>query len=404
MFSQPITTVLQSRRAFWWMAALAVALRLLCAISPGNYDYESYELVRALLRRGEPVYLATERYNYAPFWMGFLWLLKDVPIEFFRFGIVLPLALIDVGIAALLRRLASPIAALFFLFNPWSVFISGHHHQFDNAAILVGLLAVAYMARSTGSTDTGPGQLTLRQTAVAAAIIGLSLVVKHVFYLFPLWMVFRVQSPIKRAVWLLLPPSIFLVSFLPFWSSQGAGIVAHVFNYSSRYNAPLLNAIGPAIFDTLTGCETHSRVERAVMHCALLATGIVLRRRSPLELMAVYCTVLVTFAAGTFNHYFAIPVIFLALYPNRWSALYTALAIPFYSLSRDAFAFGNYLPQAVQPFVQSLNTLGHIAFVCTLGAALVSHLQPRWEISIFFWIRNRITSAMAGRAYLSEPE
>lgn len=373
---------------------MAVGLRMLCTLFPGNYDFESWDIVADLLRRGEPVYTSTYRYNYAPFWMGILWVLKGLPVGLYRIGIIGVLAATDVAIAALLRRLAGPVAAIIFLFNPWSIGISGHHLNFDNIAILVGLLGVMYMARRTGSLQHGPSQLSVRQTVIAAAIFGASLVVKHLFYLFPLWMAFRVQHPAKRAIWLLLPPLVFLLSFLPFWS-QYEGIVKNVFEYPSRFNAPLMNGLGPAIFDTLTGPESHSRVEHAVMHAAMLLAGITLRR-PPLELLAIYCAVILTFASGTFNHYFAIPVIFVALYPNRWGWLYTALGLIFYLFAKDAFYLGPRLPQAVQPITESFGTIGHIVLVCVMGAALLTHLRPGWERAVFLWARARLIVALRG--------
>ena len=378
------------------MAGLAVFLRLLCTLAPPNYDVDSWNIVCDLLRRGEPVYTSTPRYNYTPFWMGILWTAKDLPPGLFRLSIAAILATTDLAIGAVLKKLAGPAAAIIFLFNPWSIGISGHQLQFDNIAILIGLLALGYMARCTGSIENGPRPLTVRQTVVVAAIFGASMLAKHLFYMFPLWMALRVEHRAKRAIWLLLPPAIFLVSFLPAWAEQHEGIMANVFGYTSRFNAPFMNSLGPAIFDTLTGCDTHTRVEHAVMHGAVLLAGITLRRR-PLELLAIYCAVLVTFASGTYNHYFAIPAIFVALYPNRWGFLYAVLGVPYYLLDRGGFNLGRYLPPSAEPALDSFGSLGHILLICVLGAALLTHLRPGWEQRSISWGWSRFLTILHGR-------
>jgi hypothetical protein len=386
---------------FWSAALVALALRVIAMCWPPNYDYESWNIVADLVVGGKNVYASTDRYNYGPVWMGVVAMLKVASGVHFRLAICLVLSAVDIGIAALLRRHAGLTAAVAFLFAPWSILITGHHGQFDNAAILMGLLSMIYVGTRTGFVEKGLAGLSIRQTVIAAALLGLSLVVKHVLFLFPVWMAFRVPDVRRRALWLAVPFGIFVASFLPFWPEGHAGIIANVLHYPSDSDAPFLNVFGPAIIDTLLGCKPHTRVERYFFYIALMFAGALLRRRSLLELLAFYTACLVIFSSGVWNHYLTIPVLFTALFRNGWSIAYQLLALPFYWLHHDAFKYGEGLAASSPGWKRvwdATELWGHHLFVALLVFSLVQVLWRQQLRSAGARIAQRIGKAMRGSA------
>src|SRR6185369_1491861 len=99
------------------------------------------------------------------------------------------LTLGDVAIWAVLRgRHGSRVAALFFL-NPVSILITGLHGQFDNLAVLAALLAMLVMGEhEAGRTAAAPGR---GRWLCGLALIGLSLCVKHLLFVFPAWLALK---------------------------------------------------------------------------------------------------------------------------------------------------------------------------------------------------------------------
>ena len=193
----------------------------------------------------------------------------------------------------------------------------------------------------------------------------------------------------------------FALSFLPFWSAGGDGILANVFRYASDRDAPFLNVFGPAIIDTLLGCQPHTRIERYFFYGGLLLAGALLRRRSLLELLAFYTAFVVIFSSGIWNHYLAIPVMFTALFRNGWSVAFQLLALPFYWLHHDAFRYGEGLGAASPVWKQVWDAAeywGHHLFIALLTFSVVHALWGRQVRNIRIWFMNRLGEALKGQA------
>ena len=386
---------------FWTLAAVAVALRLLCTRWPGNFDFESWNIVADATLDGKNIYAATDRYNYGPPWAGVLAALKWASGAHFRIAICLALSAVDVAIAVFLRKHAGLAAALAFLFAPWSILITGHHGQFDNAAVLLGLLSTGYASSRVGYKETGLAGLSIKQTLVAAALLGLSLVVKHVLFLFPVWMAFRVPGLRRRFIWLAVPFGTFALSFLPFWKEGHDGIVANVLRYTSDRDAPFLNIFGPSVIDTLLGCQPHTRIERYFFYGALILAGALLRRRSLLELLGFYTAFVVIFSSGIWNHYLAIPVLFTALFRNWWSIFYQLLALPFYCLHHDAFNYGERLAASSPAWKRlwdGIEWWGHHMFIALLAFAVAHALWSQQLRRGGKAIARRVAESVRGHA------
>lgn len=210
-FWQTITFANKSGLPFAWFvvgAILALVVRFSMSFLGSNYDFESYGIVADIVCRGGNVYAETTRYNYAPFWFNFLGLMKALLGEQMRVGIILLLSLTDIGIAALLWRRCSAFAAFLVLFSPISAFISGYHNQFDNIAVYITLLALVW---ADSQTQRGKDSL------VPAIVIGLALIVKHLFIFLPFWFLFEKGCILRRRILkCAIPLLIFLLSFTPY--------------------------------------------------------------------------------------------------------------------------------------------------------------------------------------------
>src|SRR5579859_6127536 len=149
-----------------------------------NYDFESCRVIAGLMEEGKNVYANTDRYNYGPVLFNLLYVLDVVAgrnPEVFRGLLVALLSLADAGIAWILWRKYGLRAGVLFFLNPVSIMITGYHNQFDNVAVLLGLCSVILYGEDFAKRPGG------RQYG-ALGILGLSLMTKHLLFVFPLWL------------------------------------------------------------------------------------------------------------------------------------------------------------------------------------------------------------------------
>jgi hypothetical protein len=291
---------------------LGVVARFVMSGFGYNHDLISYGIVSDILSTGGNVYAETERYNYGPVWfliIDLVRILSDLtadPGRYFRIGIVLVLTLADLAIAGILNRRFGAAAAVLFFLNPISILITGYHNQFDNVAIAVGLASVL-LAEKAAVEKSG------RLFVVALCLLGLSLTVKHILFLLPLWLAFRADSWRDRALAAGLPVAIFGAAFLPYAAQGWHGIVHNVFLYRSFGNGPvtsLVEATGLSVPPVL------------LLIAGLALLGWLLRRRPLFEAVLVYLVALVILSPAMANQYLAIPMAAVAVALNPLYALY----------------------------------------------------------------------------------
>lgn len=264
-----------------------------------NFDFESYKIVGDIVTSAGNVYAETTRYNYGPVWFSILGVFREIgswtanPDVVFRALIVGLLTCVDIAIAFLLKRKFGLWAFVLFFLNPISIVISGYHNQFDNLAVLIGLLALLVMPK--------PGAQDITKKHVyGVLLLGLSLMTKHIFFVIPLWLFIREKSLKVKLFVLLAPVAIFAISFIPFALSGGyEGILQNVFLYKSFANAPLLTAlVSPGILAVVS--------PTIIFLVALIAVGFMTRRLPVFEAGLWYLLVLVAFAPAIANQYLAI--------------------------------------------------------------------------------------------------
>lgn len=169
---------------------------------------------------GENVYANTWLYNYGPPWfllLGSFWRIASLtssPIGLFRAEIIGLLNVVDLTLAGILYKRYGATAGLIILFSPISIIITGYHNQFDNFAVLLSLIGVLVIG------DRVSGQFELHEWA-GMFLLALSLGVKHVLLVFPLWLALRQETWTRRRGFLVVPGLMFLVLFGP-WFGDGA--------------------------------------------------------------------------------------------------------------------------------------------------------------------------------------
>jgi hypothetical protein len=282
-----------------------------------NFDFESYRVVADIMAQGQNVYASTTRYNYGPVWFNILHLLDLLagrdPVIFRRLLIGL-LTTVDIGIGFVLFRRFGWIAATLFFLNPVSILITGYHNQFDNLAILMGLCAMLLYG------DDFDQPLNRRKYA-GLLMLGLSLMTKHLFFMFPLWLAVKQRGRLDKCVILVLPVVIFLVSFLPYWSGSQGGIMQNVFKYHSSPASitSFYDSFLPEIMKSLASATTWW-----LFFLGLFA--FICRRKKGVESLLFYSAVLVAASPALANQYFAIPSAFVATEVNFFSIGYVFFA------------------------------------------------------------------------------
>lgn len=344
------------------VVALGVTLRILCAERGQNFDVDSYRIVADIMLRGGNVYQETTRYNYGPIWFHALHgidLLRIPQVAWthdFRLKVALFLTIIDLCIFSfLLRSYSLKVAALFFL-NPISIIITGYHSQFDNFAVLTGLVAIAAYARAATST----------QRSIALVILGLSLMTKHVLFAFPLWLAFREKSWTERMRVVSIPYLIFLGGFLFYLPEGAGGIIKNVFLYKSWDNAPFWSLVAPYVVYRFVP-------KTLIMISALLILGYALRRRAVLETLHLYLVALVVVSSAIANQYLAIPIPSVAALWNWGYAGYTLVGTLFLAVDGDGLQL-----QFLREVLRWHGAYGYYPVVVSLGIGLfVTLAGPR---------------------------
>jgi hypothetical protein len=291
-----------------------LAARLLVATCGHNYDMDSWQIMAGIADRGDNVYASTERYNFAPGWFHILHglnLLAGHNPAVFRYVVAGFLSLADAGIFFFLWRRFGRLAACWFFLNPISITISGYQCNFDNVAIWLGLLAVGLMG------DEWDRPLN-RRKLLGLSVLGLSLVVKHVFFAFPFWLAVKQKGMGRKLVVIGVPVFIFALSFAPYWHAGSQGIIQNVFLYRSLKNEFFYRMFLPQFVQFMFG-------SMAVWFFLLGLFAFICRQKNTIEFLLFYTGVLVAASPANINEYLAIPGAFVATHLNPFTILYTAV-------------------------------------------------------------------------------
>ena len=310
---------------------LGIVLRLVVATRGHNFDLESFLIVADIVERGGNVYNETLRYNYGPIWsylvFSFKWLSEIfTPSNGQGFSYIVTgfLTLVDLGIMFVLLTRFGRLAALFFFLNPITIIISGYHRQFGNFAILIGMLALIVY----GENYETP--LTKRKVG-GLALLGLSLVTKHLLFLFPLWLAIKQRGLMNKLICIVFPLGIFALGFLPFWGVGREGIINNVLEYASWENHIFWTWHIPKFIRLFLSA-------REVFLIVLVVGAFLFRDQQGIQSLTLYLALLVATSPSMTNQYLAIPISFIALNINLLTILYSVaggiyLTSDFYGLN-----------------------------------------------------------------------
>lgn len=307
---------------------LGIGVRFLVALRGHNYDVESYIIVAKIMAHGGNIYAETTRYNYGPIWAQVLLLLYNISLNnigVFRFLLVTLLSLVDISIFIILwNKFGKNIAILFFL-NPISVIITGFHNQFDNLAILLAMVSILLLNDDFTKPITHKKYLGL-------FFLGLSLTVKHLFFIFPLWIAIKQNSITRKAITLFLPIALFLLSFIPYLNKGKVGIINNVFLYESLKGEYFYKIFTPPLIQAIL-------TSQATWILVLVIFAFVFRNKNGMESLLLYTCILVAFSPSIANQYLAINIPFVSANLNPITIAYTILGTWHLLLDNDGLHF-----------------------------------------------------------------
>ena len=292
--------------------------RVFLAYCGHNYDMESYWLVANIVDEGKNVYEQTFRYNYGFLWFNILYVIFKIAKDFktFRLLITIFLTIIDVCIFIILLKKYGKLAAFLFFLNPVSILITGHHCQFDNFAILTGMLSVIIFGEDFYEKIT-------KRKFLGLILLSISLIIKHIFFVFPLWLAAKQKGVLNKLFIINFPVCIFILSFLPYWLDGKEGIIKNVFLYRGFNNAPFCKVVIPYILFYIISEKLFSRI---IFIGSLILGAFVFRKTKLMDSLLIYTLLLVIFSPTMTNQYLSIPVAAISVFPNIIYIFYTLVS------------------------------------------------------------------------------
>jgi hypothetical protein len=229
------------------------------------------------------------------------------------------LTVADFGLFVLFwRKFNLFIASIIFL-NPISVIVTAYISQFESIALLMAFGAIYIFG------DKVPEKFE-RKHYIALILLGFSIMMKHIFFLFPIWMFFRQKGFIEKRLTLVIPLGIFVLGFIPFLSVAFDSIHTNVFGYTSVYNVPLLSIISTDFLEL-------GNLYKYVWYVIIVFFGYIYKNRPLMESALLYTLVLVLFAPSVLFNYFAVIIPAMAFFFNGFFAI--VMLIVSYLLTMD---------------------------------------------------------------------
>ena len=351
------------------IATIGIIARFWAQSLPGNWDFGQWNNVSEGALSGLDPY-EVYGYNYTPIWLMILSLFKTFSTDQTSFRLIISVFLIaiDIWIAWMLARRGYSLAAYVFLISPIAIAITGHHQQIDGLAVALALAALLLMGKGT------PERIT-RFDVQAVLLLGLSLSVKQVFLVLPLWLAMRSGSIHRRLLYLFVPPAIFLAmlasAFIPY--SPRAVIDAVLFHDGTNI-PPMVLAFVP---HQLAPWVIENRGGMVLSLLFLMAAGYLFRRLRPFEAGLAYSITALLFAWGVANQYLVIPMAAVAVFLNVGFIMWFSLATLY--LGGQAESLNLPLLNQIQP---------HVMLEWQwMGRDLFPYLLIGWIIFVF--ARNR---------------
>jgi hypothetical protein len=303
-----------------------------------NYDYESWLIVGDITSKFKNIFAETSRYNYGFIWaylIGIYYYIVSalqLTLGYYRVLIILTLTLADAGIAYFVYKKSNIKYAILFFFNPISIIISGFHNQFDNIAIMFALFALLSLEKAVIKKKLN------RYDFLSIALLSISLITKHIFFILPVWLFFNSNIDLKRKIlYLALPPLFFLLNFTLFLPSGYDNILNNVFLYDSYNNMPLIS--GALIYFK----EFYSSIFRNLFIVGMVVIGFVFRKESLERLFLLYLLAMFSITSAMANQYFVLPLVSLFILGKKERNIFLVWLMFYLILQFDGLNLLNYL-------------------------------------------------------------
>jgi hypothetical protein len=348
---------------------LGIGLRLLVATRGHNFDFDSFLIVLDIVKHRENVYAETTRYNYGPVWFNTIFILDMCAAIFhshFRYFLVGFLSMVDLGIFFVLWRKVGRTAAYLFFLNPVSIIITGYHNQFDNLAILLGLLSIIIFGDDFEKTLSPKKQIGL-------LVLGLSLMTKHILFAFPLWLAVKQKGLLNKIAVIFIPLSVFALGFIPYWKDGQQGIVQNVFLYKSFNNQLFFQFFVPEILRVFTNSHL-------IWFFLLVAFAVVFRMQNSFNSLLLYTSLLVATSPAIANQYIAIPIAFIVVNPNPFLFWYVIIGTWHLTVNPDGLHVSAFQSNVYNNYYPALIILLCFGFIWNL-----------WRQDILTFIKNGIS-------------
>ncbi len=303
---------------FSLLAIAATAAKAGISLLGYNYDVQSFYIVSDLVVEGKNFYAETARHVYGPVWAYLLGairflqlsLLNDVSIQNFHLLLALFLSLADIAIGFALWRYFSFAAGCLFLINPVSLLLTGYHSQIENLAILPGIMACGLLAAG--------GKNRQFKFWAGVGLLALSLSVKHIFFLIPVWFLFNKSLNLReRLILFFVPAFIFLISFIPFVIANPAAFDRVKFIFTG-YSSTHMSGFYPQLIDLFFPVKFFEKAFsilpifsgfKLIWIITLASLGLLLKNKSPLESCLIYLVAVCVTSSALVEQYLAIPMV-----------------------------------------------------------------------------------------------
>lgn len=336
---------------FFLALVFGTLIRLYLATLGHNHDVFVWQHIGEIVSQGKDVFVDSHRWPYAPFlvyFFAFVYQLNQIlpfsHVESFHIWVAFFLSLVDLLIAHHLFKKYSIKVALFFFMSPVGFLITGYHSQIDNVAVMLALLgwSLLYFKPTCNKTFTG-----------GVILFGLSLLSKHVFLLFPFWVIFFDKFTLrKKIIFFIGVYGIFLLSFMPYLLDEYSRV--RVIEIVGKYQHRTGNSLVGIVLDVLVPLEILSRhiglplILKTIMGIATILVGIRVMKTQPQNAIFLYVLAIVVFSSQMADQYFAIPLIACAFfYRSCFSWFYMLSATFLILISYDNVRFiHNFAPNS----------------------------------------------------------
>lgn len=313
---QVLQRKVDEHKIFWWCITicLGMALRFIVMYVTNHIDFSNWFTSGSIVAAGKNIYANQRAYNYGPPFSMILGCLYKLTSGFanhalaFKTSLVSMLALANLCLSWIIVKKCGHLLGMLFFLNPVSIIVDGQNNQFFVLAILLATWGIFLMNKTYEDN-----RFTINDV-FGTLLLSLSLITKHIFWAFPLWILMNANIPTrKKFLYAFVPPVLFLLSFVPYWSEGSQGIINNVFMYRSGNNYPLF-ALGIMNYYFGIYLPFQSKI-CFVIYIALISLGAYIFRHEKLtDSFLVYTICMVCFSSGIFGTYFVIPLAALFIY------------------------------------------------------------------------------------------